>query len=336
VLPKSEKRPLFLSRNGSGYFVADYAKSDRDLFRAHLDELSPAERISYNGTEWLLTRTMHRDAGEYLQLVLAMPRAAERPLVTAIADNLIYLDQRLVNDGNRAAWQKFVHDALRGHARATWTAPPAETDEQRISRASVLWTLGTIGHDSDVIAGARNVAEQYMKDPSSVDAVIAERALRLSAVYGDEAFLNRVIEQLEKAPSPEIANRYRNLLPYFRDPKAIARATEYIYSDRIRTQDLPLVASAMFTDPATRANAWSALKAHWADVEKRAPQSLGRISGATSNFCDADSRKEVEAFITAHATRGSPRVLARVLDSIDTCIAFRNAQQKSFDDALSR
>ena len=75
LLPTSEKRPLFLSRNGSGYFVADYAKSDRDLFRAHLDELSPAERISYNGTEWLLTRTMHRDAGEYLQLVLAMPRA---------------------------------------------------------------------------------------------------------------------------------------------------------------------------------------------------------------------------------------------------------------------
>jgi aminopeptidase N len=336
VLPTSEKRPLFLSRNGSGYFVADYAKSDRDLFRAHLDELSPTERISYNGTEWLLTRTMHRDAGEYLQLLLAMPRAADRPLVTAITDNLIYLDQRLVNDSNRAGWQNFIHDALRGHARATWTAPPSETDEQRISRASVLWTLGTIGHDSDVIAGARKVAEQYMKDPSSVDAVIAERALRLTAVYGDEAFLDRVIEQLEKAPTPEIANRYRNLLPYFREPKAIARATEYIYSDRIRTQDLPSVASAVFTDPATRANAWSALKAHWADVEKRAPASLGRISAATSNFCDADSRKEVEAFITAHPTRGSQRVLARVLDSIDNCIAFRNAQQKSFNSELMR
>jgi aminopeptidase N len=336
LLPTSEKRPLFLSRNGSGYFVADYAKSDRDLFRAHLNELSPAERISYNGTEWLLTRTMHRDAGEYLQLVLAMPRAADRPLATAITDNLIYLDQRLVNDSNRAAWQKYVHDALRGHARATWTAPPAETDEQRISRAWVLWTLGTIGHDSDVIAGARKVAEQYMKDPSSVDAVIAERALRLTAIYGDEAFLNCVVEKLGKAPSPEIANRYRNLLPYFRDPKAIARATDYIYSDRVRTQDLPSVASAMFTDPATRTNAWSALKTHWADVEKRAPASLGRISGATSNFCDADSRKEVEAFITAHPTRGSQRVLARVLDSIDTCIAFKNAQQTSFDNGLMR
>ena len=116
----------------------------------------------------------------------------------------------------------------------------------------------------------------------------------------------------------------------------MARATDYIYSDRIRTQDLPLVASAMFTDPATRANAWSALKAHWADVEKRAPQSLGRISSATSTFCDADSRKEVEAFITAHPTRGSPRVLTRVLDSIDTCIAFRNAQQASFDEGLAK
>jgi len=334
TLPAAEKRPLFLSRNGSGFFIADYAKADRDLFRAHLDELSSAERISYNGTEFLLTRTMHREAGEYLDLVRAMPRGADRPLVTAIVDNLSYLDQRLVNDTNRAAWQKFVHEALRGDARTTWTAPPNETGEQRIARATVLYALGTMGRDADVIAGARQVAAQYMKDPASVDAVIADRALRLAAINGDGAFLSSVIQHIESAPSPEIAARYRNLLPLFRDAKAAARAADYIYSDRVRTQDVPIVAAAMFADRDTRANAWNALKMHWADIEKRAPQALGRISAATSSFCDAESRKDVEMFATAHPTRGSQRTLARVLDAIDTCIAFRAAQQESFNHAL--
>jgi aminopeptidase N len=334
TLPAAAERPLFLSRNGSGYFVVDYAPADRDLFRAHLADLTPSERISYNGNEWLLTRTMQHDAGEYLRLVLAMPRGTERPLVTAITDSLIFLDQRLVNDRNRAAWEIYVHDALRGDARASWTAPPNETEEQRIARATILWTLGSIGHDAKVIEGARGVAAQYMKDPSSVDALIADRALRLSAVYGDSAFYDRVVEQLEKAPSPEIANRYRGLLPLFRDPKVTARAADYIYSDRVRTQDLPIVASLMFLDPATRPAAWQALANRWSDVEKRAPGALGRISAAAGSFCDAESRKQVEEFLTAHPTRGSQRTLARVLDTIDTCIAFRKAQQESFDREL--
>ena len=66
------------------------------------------ERIAYHGNEWILVRSLHREAGEYLSLVRALPRPAERPLVSAVSDNLLYLDQRLVNDQNRAAWQSFA------------------------------------------------------------------------------------------------------------------------------------------------------------------------------------------------------------------------------------
>jgi len=87
-------------------------------------------------------------------------------------------------------------------------------------------------------------AQQYLSDPSSVDAVIADRALPLAAINGDEALFNQVLEHLKTAPTPEIAARYRNLIPLFRDPKLIARAVDYIYSDQIRSQDLPGMAGA--------------------------------------------------------------------------------------------
>jgi aminopeptidase N/puromycin-sensitive aminopeptidase len=335
-VPSSCARPLFLSRAGAGYFVADYPSVIRNSLRDHFADLTSQERISYNGNEWLLTRRLHREAGEYLRLLLAM-RSAERPLVSAISDNLIYLDSRLVNDRNRAAWQRYVHDAMRHYAPETWgLLRSRESPEQLITRATVLWTLGYAARDEEIIKGARVVAEEYMSDPASVDAVLADRALRLAAVYGDAAFFDRVVEQLGKAPTPEIANRYRQLLPLFRDPAVAARAAEFIYSDRIRTQDLPQLAAVMFNDPATRPVAWAALKSHWSDIEKRAPAALGRISGGAAQFCDTASRKEVEAFLTAHPTRGSQRTLARALDTIDSCIAFRNAQQKSFDDAVKQ
>ena len=260
-----------------------------------------------------------------------MPQPVERQIATAIADNVVWLDQRLVDDHNRESWRAFVHAIV---PPVSWDAPAAETSEQRISRAYALWALGNVG-DEQVVVGARRVAAQYMKDPGSLDALIADRALRLSAVYGDEAFFNRVVEQLEKAPNPEVANRYRALLPLFRDPKVMARAIDYIYSDRVRTQDLPMVVGTMFGDPATRPAAWAAAKSRWADIEKRSPAPVGRIAASTSAFCDAESRKDVETFFAAHPMRTGQRSLTRALESIDTCIAFRAGQQAAFDKKLN-
>lgn len=329
------KRPLFLSRNGAGYFLVDYPQDQRVAIRKDLEALPVQERMSFNANEWLLAKTMRLDITEYLALLQAMPRPAERPLVTAIADNLIYLDQRLVNDSNRTAWQTFVHQALRGYAPFTWAAPPEETSEQRIARAWVLWTLGYTG-DADVLAGARAVAEQYMKDPASVDAVIAERALRLSAMHGDDAFFNRVLAQLQKEQTPEVAARYRSLLPLFRDPKLTARALEFIYSTRVRLQDFPMMASAMFSDPITRPAAWSEAKKRWSEVDTRTPGAMFRIAAATSSFCDPEAKKDVQAFVTDHPMRGGQRAVARVFDAIDACVAFRSAQQAAFDAGLGR
>ncbi|MGA8809763.1 MAG: M1 family aminopeptidase, partial [Thermoanaerobaculia bacterium] len=95
-------RPLFLSRNGAGYFVTDYSADMRAKLRAHLGEMPPAELISLNGNEWLLVRSMRENVGDYLALLKAMPRPTERPLVSAIGGNLGFLDSRLIDDTNRA------------------------------------------------------------------------------------------------------------------------------------------------------------------------------------------------------------------------------------------
>jgi len=331
---ESCSRPLFLSRNGSGYFLVDYAKSDRNALRDHLSELTPAERISYQGNEWLLVKGQRRDAGEYLALLRAMPRPVERPLITGITDNLIWLDQRLVDDHNRVAWQAYVRQVVSGQAPTTWDTPAGESPEDRIARAAVLWTLGYIGNDAAVIAAARKVADQYLRNPSSVDAVVADRALRLAAIHGGPDFFAQVVDQLAKAPTPELANRYRNVLTYFRDPKVTPGVIDYIYSDRVRTQDLPIVTAAMFNDVASRPAAWAAAKSHWAETVKKSPGTAGRLVGATGQFCDPESRKDVEAFFKEHAPPGGGRGLNRALDAIDSCIAFRTAQQQSLDEAI--
>jgi aminopeptidase N/puromycin-sensitive aminopeptidase len=324
-------RPIFLSRNGAGYFVTDYSATMRSGLRAHVGEMPPAEQISLHGNEWLLVRAMREDVADYLALLRAMPRPAERPLVAAIGNNIEFLNSRLVDDTNRAAWQAYVRQAMRGYAPLTWEAPAGETGEQRIMRAMTLGVLGVAGQDPEVIAGARRVAEQYMIDPSSVDAVIADRALGIAAINGDEAFFDKVLEHVKTAPTPEVAQRYRDLIPGFRDPKLIARAVDYIYSDQVRSQDLPNMAGGLFFNPAAKQIAWNAAKAHWDVLNQKIPSAIGSITGATATFCDAASKADVQAFFATHSPGGGERSLKRALEAIDNCIAFKNAEQASFN-----
>src|SRR5213078_2090985 len=139
--------PLFLSREGAGYFAVEYASDERAKLRARLRDLTPAERISLWGNEWLLTRNLRQHVGEYLALLRDMPRPADRPLVIAIADTLAFFDRRLVNETNRAAWEQYVRAALQGYAPLTWENAPNETAEQRIVRDDVLSTLGETARD---------------------------------------------------------------------------------------------------------------------------------------------------------------------------------------------
>ncbi|MCU1347448.1 MAG: Peptidase rane alanine aminopeptidase [Acidobacteria bacterium] len=322
---------MWLDRGGAGYYIVDYPPAVRASLRSHLGQLTPAERIAFHGNEWILVRNGRRGIDEYLALVRALPLPADRQLVTQVADNLLFLDQRLAGDANRAAWQKLVRDTMYRLAPATWEAPAKESSEQRIARASALWTLGVVAHDEQVIAGAQRVAGQYIKDSASVDALIADKALRVAAAYGDEAFFERVTGQLAKAPSPELAARYRSLLPLFRNPKVTARALDYIYSDRIRTQDAAQVISAMLLDPATRPAAWTMLQSHWSELETRSPSILGRSIASLSGICDPATKKELETFLTDHPLKNGARSLARTYESIDACIALRAAQQETFD-----
>jgi aminopeptidase N/puromycin-sensitive aminopeptidase len=327
--------PLFLSRDGAGYFAVDYAAGERGKLRANLRELTPAERLSLRGNDWLLTRTLHENAGEYLALLREMPRPAERPMVAAVADSLQFFEQRLVSDTDRAAWEQYVGAAMQGYAPLTWDTPPSETAEQRIARAEVLWTMGYSARDPKVIAGASAVAEQYMKDSTSVDAVIADRALPLAVIHGDEALYQRIQQRLESATTPEMHNRYLGLLTDFRDPKLIARTLDYIFSDKTRTQDLPRMLGSMMANPVARDATWAAIKAHWSEIETKVPTAIGGVAGAAGVFCDAASKRDVEAFFTAHPPRGGDRGLRRGLEAIDTCVAFRAAQQSSFDSGLA-
>jgi aminopeptidase N len=328
------KSVMFLNANGRGYYVTDYAADDRKAMRADIPKLKPEERIALEGNEWLLVRTLRHQVSDYVALLRAMPRPESRQLTEAITQHLEFMNSRLVTDKTRNAWQKEVRTILKGYAPLTWDAPAGETAEERSARGDVLYAEGYIGKDPAVIAGARKVADQYLDDPSSVDPTIGGRALEVAAAYGDEALYRRIKERIATAPTADVRDRFVGLLAEFRDPKLIAQTIEYTYSDAVRSQDLPRMIGRMFQNPEGRDAAWAGVIAHWPDIQKKIPTAIHNVTGALNLFCDPKSKQAIEAFFAKTPPAEGTRNLRRSLESIDTCIAFREAQGASFEEAL--
>jgi aminopeptidase N len=327
--------PLFVNAAGRGYFVSDYSASARETLRHDIKTLTPDERISLHGDTWLLVRTAHLPAAEYLKLIGVLPHPADRVLVGEWSDNLVYLSNRVVTEGIRKAWQKRVQKLVRPFAPPVWMTPASMLDNDRVMRGDVLWTLGYAAGDEEVIRGAHHYAERYMANPDKGDAVLADRALPLAAAHGDARFYEKVMAAVSSAPTPELRSRYINALTEFRDPKLIARTIEYVFSGKVRSQDMPRMLIEMMQHNESRPAAWEAIQVHWAALQHDVPTSIFRIVGSTGAFCDPAARTEVEHFFNEHPVPQAKRALSRALQSIDICASFVAFQRPLLEKALS-
>jgi aminopeptidase N len=326
---------MFLNAGGRGYFVSDYPAPEREALRRNMKALSPDERISLHGDTWLLVRNSHLPVGEYTKLIATLPRPADRVLVGDWSDNLVYLTNTVVTDATRPAWQKLVRRLVGGFSPPVWTTPASMLDNDRVVRGDVLWTLGYAAADPGVIKGAKHYAATYMSNPNKGDAVLADRALPMAAAYGDARFYDKLLAAVTEAPTPELRTRYLSALAEFRDPKLVARTIEYIFSGKVRTQNMPSLIIAMMEHPASRPAMWEAVKRRWAALQRDIPSSLFRIVGATAWFCDPAGRADVERFFNEHPVPEAKRALSRALQSIDGCSAFVAFQRPNLERELA-
>ena len=329
-------QPVYLNTNGRGYFITDYSEAERKMLFAHLSDLNSAERIALRGNEATLVGLRRRDVGDYLALLQAMPRPEDRTLVEGIVGHMFGLNRQLVTDTNRAAWQQAVRKVLGGYAPATWNAPAAESDEARATRAAILTGLGIYGADPQVIAGARELTNKYLSNPASVNSTDAQSALVIAAAFGDAALFDRLTSMYESATDPALRATYLYALPDFRDPVLFARAIDYAFSGKVRSQELPGYISSLMFNPFARSQAWTAVKNHWADLQRDVPTAMGAFTGPLGQFCDAAAKKDIQDFFATHSAGTGSRNLQRSLEGIDRCMAFRDAQQASFDRAVER
>jgi aminopeptidase N/puromycin-sensitive aminopeptidase len=325
---------FFANAGGKGYYRSAYPPNVYAALVANAEtDLSPTERISLTGDEWAQVRANKATVGDYLNLVAALKADPNAEVIGNAFDGVESINQRVAGTAEERA-------ALAAWLRATFTPeyaklpPPSDADSPntRELRAHFFGILGYYAKDPAVLPQAREIAEKYLADPSSVDATLGQTALYIAARNGDAALFDRLQKIAETSTNPEFQEGALRLLPQFEDPALVQRSLEYAVSGKVRSQDALVQFMIGLDVDADRDQTWKYLKTHWDAIRPLLTPELGSgLVGSTSAFCSPEARDDVKSFFAEHRVPDSARALKQSIERIDGCIELRNLQQSNLD-----
>jgi aminopeptidase N len=327
---------IFANVDSRGYYRTSYAPEGlRALGEAARDNhLTPVEQTSLLEDVWVLVRLNEEDIAAFLSLATDLVNAPLGPAVVAVTDRINVIADRLVDEPLRPRFERWVRQTLQPVAdKLGWVPGAQEGDDRRSIRAAVLYTLGYAGRDPNVLREARRRADVHLAGVAPLDPSLVDAVLQLAAIDGDAPLYDRYLAIIRDQDGRGEQLGYRTALAYFSDPALRRRTLDYATSPQVRTQDAPGIIAALMARPSAAPATWAHVKATWPWIEKSFGvfQGLPQIVGSTQNFCDSQTRNDIEQFFESHPIRGTERAARQALETIDRCILMRNQQLGNLD-----
>ena len=333
------KSGLFLANAaGKGYYRSAYPASVYKALVAQVETgLTPNERISFIGDQWVQVRANKATVGDYLDLVAAVKADPGAEVASEAMGGVNAIYARVAATAEERA-------ALAAWIRATFApqyarlGPPADSDSAntRELRAQLFGMLGYYGKDPAVLAQSKEIVVKYLADPSSIDATLGQTALAIAARNGDAQLFDQLQKVYETSANPEFQEGALHLLAEFEDPALVTRSLDYAVSGKVRNQDAAIQFAISLQIDATRDPAWKYIQSHWDKVQTLLTPELGAaLVGSTSSFCSADARDDVKRFFTEHKVASADKALKHAIERIDGCIEMRTLQEPNLKQWLA-
>jgi aminopeptidase N len=320
---------VFGNASAQGYYRTGYDSEGFQSMIRNLDkEFTPAERIVLIRDAWAAVRTAQQPIGDFLQLADALQFERTAKVVEQLDLELDYIGEHLVSEADRARYQSFVRGLLGPvQKQLGWNVAPREDTNRKDLRAYVTYTLGYTARDPEVLAQAKNLAQQEMKAPGTVDPSLVDAVFTLAAIDGDAALYDQMTSRIRENQAPEQYYRYFYTLAHFTAPALAQRTLEYALTPAVRSQDsLNLIAAVMDTTTGEKLG-WRFVRSHWEQIEKiMGGYNTGGLVATTGSFCDAGMRDEVKQFFTEHPVPSAERSLRQALERVNYCIDLKQQQ----------
>jgi aminopeptidase N/puromycin-sensitive aminopeptidase len=328
---------FFANAGGKGYYRSVYPRRVHNNLVGNAGPfLSPSERISLIGDEWAQVRANKASVGDFLDLANALKTDSNVEVLDSAFEGVAAVFEQVAGSAEEKA-------GLLGWIRATYSpelaklGAPAETDSAntRELRALLFQVLGYFGKDPAIIEQSRQIAQNYLADPASVDSSLGLAALSIAARNGDAALFDALQKTAETSTNPELQVSSLRMLAQFEDPALVQRALDYSVSGKVRNQNTANQFAIELSIDKNRDQTWKYIKANWDNVKAQVSPRVTALVRSTGNFCSASEHDDVEQFFAAHKVPGSEVALKHTLERINGCIELRTLQEPNLKQWLA-
>ncbi len=327
---------VLLNPGGRGYFRTDYGSAGFVKMSASPNNgMSPEDRIRFLGDGWALVRVGRISIGDYLSGLTGFRLERERPVVEAFLAHMGGIHDTLVASSDQPAFEAwlryFLAPLMNNLGMETVPGEPGQREELR---SEVIAVLSVFGRQPELIARSRATVEEYMKNPASMTAPMAQTAVAVAALNGDSALYDKYVEHLKAAHTPDEYGIYLSGLTLFTEAPLVRRTIDLFLSPIVKPQDVGSVAG-VFSKPEAQAVAWDYFKLHFKELRDKAGPGVSLI-GIAARFCDARLRDDSQSFFASQNLPGTERPLRNALDRVNACIELKSLQQANLSAFLKK
>jgi len=340
-LTKATGCPAWVEANAgaNGYYRVLY-QGDllTDLLKNNAQVLSLPEKVALIGDIAALTSNGKIPLAKALALAPALAGDPARQVVTKTMDITTGLQENLVSDDLLPRYRQYLMDLYGGRARALgWQAKAGEGDDTRLLRPRILAVIAGQAEDPEAIAEAKKLALAWLDDHKAVDPELVRVVLATAARHGDRELFDRMRAAAKKETNESFREDLLFSLGAFQDPEVIKAALPIVLSDEFDNRESLSILFAPTQRRQTRDFAYDFVKQNWDALIAKLPTDTGAfVPYVAGGYCDAAHRQDVADFFRGRSTKytGGPRILTQVLEGIDLCIAYKNAQEGSVAEFL--
>ncbi|RJS18033.1 M1 family peptidase [Corallococcus sp. H22C18031201] len=334
---------VYPNAEGAGYLRAHVTgKAWEGLKAEGLKHLTRTERMALLGDAQALAEAGVLPTAEALGLLSRFKDSDRMEVMTS--QSLLDLARPIVlrTDAEREARVRLVRELYGARARKLGLVPGKDDSEDvRLLRVQLTQLVGRVGEDPVLGAQARVLAQKWMADHGAVAADMVETVLSIASVNADAAWQAQLLQALRAEKDWAVRDRLLTALGRITRPELIrTQLPLLLLSNEFDPRETIFsVVAQTSSDYRTRDTVYAFVKEHYDALAARLPGELVRgLFFVTDGYCDAEHRAEVSAFYrerSQHA-EGGARSLAKILEAMDLCIAFRNTQQASTSAFLAQ
>jgi puromycin-sensitive aminopeptidase len=328
--------------NGGASGFYRYALDDRSisLLAGAVAQLRAEERLDLLSDLWALVRARKAPIGQFIELAAGLRGERDRAVLQTLAGILGWLDDHVVTDATRPAFERMVELIYRPELDALgWDPRQDDSDDEREKRSVVILTLGSKGGAADVRQEARRRIDAHLAGTRRITPDLAGAMVVVAAIEGDPPLYDRYVTRMKESELTDAQEegRFRTGLTQFHEPALIARTADAIFTGLIREQDRSIMLLQMLGMRHARQEAWRVTRERWDDrIAPMDPGGKQRVVNGIGDLTPKDLAPQAIAFLEAHRTDDIKETTTQAIEHvrIDSAAAERMAGE--LPEALDR